>query len=106
MTPPLNDPTGSHPLPTAGLTLDLRTVGLGVLLLLGGGAGGIGTTVLGGSGVKEELAGLRADVAGMRSDMQANKTADIYIERERAEMRTLVNTHEARLDALEKKGNR
>ena len=109
MSSNVNDPSGSHPVhvqASGGFNLDMRAVVFGALFLLGGGGTSAATTMLGGAGVKEEIAALRTEVQGMRTDMQSNKTAEIFIERERAEMRATINIHETRLDALEKKGTR
>lgn len=100
---PQNEPSGSHQLPSPPQTshggpfsIDARTLAMAALFLVGGTGAGAGTSLLGGSGVKEELVALRREVAELKISVERRTDSDeIY--------RRSIDDHEKRIRALERK---
>lgn len=97
----IDPPSGAHSLPRAenGIRIDAKTIGLVLAVLLGSGGAGTVSSIVGGSGLKDEVGDLKRSVDGLRTDILSLKgdraAAEIYRQR--------IEDHETRLRKLEEK---
>lgn len=109
----VDEPSGSfrlspttQPNGTGAITFDVRTIGMAVLFLLGGGASGIGTSMLGGSGVKEQIEKLADQVAALTRPVDGLAAEGRSTEREHTTYREELADHESRIRKLEQADRR